>query len=502
MNDNDNKNPPKTRRLNMLKLVEQVKSRHQDKSKKSPQLSKQPLAPEQLKLESLEPRILLSADLAVDVSSQLNLEHRQPGEHLVVNLNVENNGDIATNAPFKVDLYASLDGSLGDDDILLGSKTFTGKLSADQQKLLKVPLELPETLAPANYTLIAKVDGEGKIAENDESNNVSSLGNLNVEWSFGVVSGHKGSTVLNLKTADGTEATFKLTGGGQGTVDYQNGQFNIALTGTTARSSLLVTVVNGSGPGTIGSINSALGLSSIKVSNVALTGDINVNGKLAILSLGNVSNSRIAIAGQGAKLDVSAGNIENLDFQSATPVGKFIANQWLDTDGQVDKLTAPSLASLRISGDFQADLNLAGADKNGFGLRSATIGGVSSGDWNVQRKAGTLTLGSTSVNWHAAFGDAISTLRCKGDLFGSLNMPSILTLQVDGDINAAEVNVGADLGADGVLGGDGMNADAFSQGRLNQLIVKGDVNNSNLRIGVNPIDGIYGNNNDVLLSSA
>lgn len=448
-------------------------------------------------METFEPRVLLSADLAINLTPDLHLDHKLPGEHLTVKIDVKNSGDTASSAPFRVEMVASLDDTLSDDDVVIGSKNFSNKLSPAQQKTLTLPVDLPKTLDTGNYTLIARVDTENKIPESNETNNTSNLGSLNVEWAFGAVEGHKGSSVLTVKAEDGAEATFKLTGGGRGSVSYENGQFNIDLTGTTSRSDLTVKITANSGPSSIGDINSGAGLRSIKLSNAALAGDININGSLTKLSLGNVSDSHIRISGVTGKLDVTASNIQNLNFESTLAIGKFTANQWLDTDAEADLLKAPALASLSINGDFQADLHLTSTDAGGFALRTANINGASTGAWNIQGKASTLNLGSTTDTWNAAFTGGISILKSDGDLSGNLSTPSILTLHVGRNLSEAEINVGANLGADGILGGVGANADSFITDKLKplkQLRVIGNINDSTFRIGVNPNDDAYDGN--------
>ncbi|WP_367154929.1 choice-of-anchor D domain-containing protein [Methylomonas sp. HYX-M1] len=477
-------------------LVQSIRDKHQKPSADN-RPNHPPYSPQHLKLERLEPRLLLSADLAIDIGQDLALENQVPGDRISVTLNLSNDGDASVSKP-EVAVWASLDDTLDENDILLGSGKATGKLADGQDKTVKLKLNLPKDLIPGDYTLFAEADPNAKLTENDETNNVTNIGTLNNIWAFGEVDGHKGNVTLNVETEDGTEASFKLTGGGSGSVSYADGQFAIQLADTGNRSNLTVNIKDGDG--SIGSITSATGLSSIKLINAPLQGDIQIGGNLAKLSLDDVLGGSVVIEGTSGKLNVTAKDIKDLSFDSATAIGKFTANEWLDTDDTADSLTAPSLAALKIKGDFQADLNLSQADAKGMTLGSATIGGDSSGEWLVLGKTGRLLLDSTSGSWHGTFTGEISLLKTKGDLAGTLDTPNVKNLQVGRNLNAAVLNIGANLGSDGALGGTGDAADSFGQAAIANFFVKGDVADSRIRIGMNPTNGSYDDGDDSLLS--
>jgi VCBS repeat-containing protein len=71
-----------------------------------------------------------------------------------------------------------------------------------------------------------------------------------------------------------------------------------------------------------------------------------------------------------------------------------------------------------------------------------------------------------------------------------------------GDLENSEILIGGDLGADGQLGGFGVDADTYSGGDLGDLLITGSMISSSVRVGQDPVDGILDNGNDVLLDGS
>ncbi|THJ19742.1 MAG: tandem-95 repeat protein, partial [Nitrospira sp. CG24D] len=89
--------------------------------------------------------------------------------------------------------------------------------------------------------------------------------------------------------------------------------------------------------------------------------------------------------------------------------------------------------------------------------------------------------------------------------FGSVNGGTIAattmsgTLHIKGDMQNASILIGANLGQDGKLGGTGTDSDSFGAGSLPKLVINGNMTSSTVRIGVDPVDGLFGNGNDVIV---
>ncbi|HKA59929.1 MAG TPA: Ig-like domain-containing protein, partial [Gemmatimonadales bacterium] len=86
-----------------------------------------------------------------------------------------------------------------------------------------------------------------------------------------------------------------------------------------------------------------------------------------------------------------------------------------------------------------------------------------------------------------------------GTCLGGFSVQGIAIL---GDLENSEILIGADLGADGQLGGSGADADTYSGGDLGDLLITGSMISSSIRVGQDPVDGIFDNGDDVLLDGS
>jgi hypothetical protein len=83
---------------------------------------------------------------------------------------------------------------------------------------------------------------------------------------------------------------------------------------------------------------------------------------------------------------------------------------------------------------------------------------------------------------------------------GTLAVPAVETLTIVGSVTNARIYIGTSFGQDGKLGGSGANADAYGQGIVRELLtIGGSVTSSVIRVGVDPMDGIFGNGNDTIV---
>ncbi len=329
-------------------------------------------------LESLEPRLLLAADLTGVLQAPAAIDPAVPTNTASAVVQVQNLGNQNVNQS-QIGIYASLDAVLDSSDLLLGTAN-TGQVGAGQSKNVTVNLTLPNTLQPVTYTLLAKVDHANALAENSEANNVAVGGTVNVKWQFGNVPGRSGSTTLTLREADGTTVTFSLSGPGTGEVIRDGSNWDLKITGTTASSAVTITT-NSGGNGRV-TLN-----------------DIHVFGPLAA-------------------------------FTAAT------------TD---------------LTGTMAID-------------GPVNISGI---------LPGAITLRSVSG--------------------GTLAVPSVEALTILGSTTNATFLIGATLGQDGQPGGTGVNADTYGQGRIGLFTVTGAMTNTAVRVGIDPVDGTYGNGNDQLI---
>ncbi|HJU05763.1 MAG TPA: CARDB domain-containing protein [Nitrospiraceae bacterium] len=197
-------------------------------------------------LEPLEPRVLLTADLAAAVQAVQIIDPVVPQQNGSATVRLLNQGDARTpnNVDIGVNVFASQDQTFDASDVLLGTGKASGRLNVGASENVNVALRFPSTLTPGARTLLAVADPSNRIAENSEINNVAVGPSVNVVWQFGAVPGRSGNTNLTLRDADGTDVTFALSGGGTGEVT-RFFPWDVRLTDTTPQSILFVTGVGG-----------------------------------------------------------------------------------------------------------------------------------------------------------------------------------------------------------------------------------------------------------------
>jgi uncharacterized delta-60 repeat protein len=172
--------------------------------------------------------------------------------------------------------------------------------------------------------------------------------------------------------------------------------------------------------------------------------------------------------------------------------------------------------TLTISGKSVnlADVTISGTLK-ALNARTANLFGT----LHVTGAIGKLVLANINgVVWSGSSIASITAANVSGSIFatgalGNLNLGSVAggTIAsgsgVIGTVAAAALTnahilSGANLGADGILGGTGANADSFNAGSIKAVKVKGAITTSFIGAGVNPVDNTFGNNDDKLANSA
>ena len=148
---------------------------------------------------------------------------------------------------------------------------------------------------PGSYRMLSVIDPQNAVKESNESNNVANGAGFQLNWKFGTVPGHSGSTPLTLRDTDGTDVAFSLSGPGSGQVTLQGAQWNVLLTGVTNKSTFLVkTNSGGDGRVRLNDIRIAGSLDSLSASKMDLLGTLAMDGLVSSLTLGNVQGGTVA----------------------------------------------------------------------------------------------------------------------------------------------------------------------------------------------------------------
>jgi N-acetylneuraminic acid mutarotase len=341
--------------------------------------------------------------------------------------------------------------------------------------------------------------------------------------------------------SDGDSYTVKLSGPGTVLVqratdaDGRGPIGTILLTGTTAKSSLSVTVkkaATGDGKVTIGQIVGDGDLKSLSAAKSDLIGaGLDINGWVGQITLGDLKNE------MGIWTDIRLGGTATQSTKIT--LGEVWDSRRIEVGAKLASLTAqrvlgsPSLSAPAIdklstaAGPLQIDLLVNGAVKS-----ISTKGGGASGDWqaasfgtiavsgggfdgSVQAGATRATLGKTAAlgKLTVSGGDFTGHLHALGNV-GTVQISkdkagrggsmldahsaaaSFGTVNIGKDLTNSVILAGANLGADLELEGTGAAADSFGPGSIAKFSVGGQVQETMVGAGLDPMGLVFRNGND------
>lgn len=441
-------------------------------------------------LESLEPRLLMSADLVGSIAAAPIPDDVLPSDKFNVSVIVRNVGAHTAVLTPVVRLYASNTGQVDSQSIALGESSIRNSIiRANQSVSVNVTADASRIGDTGNYSLFAVVDATNRIQESNENNNVALAGQpLHVVWSFGAVPGHSNSDSITLTDDFGTRVTFTLTGGGRGDVVLGDDGFDLHLTGTSANSVLKITASGGRGYTTLGDVLVDGAIKQIEAAKADLAGSLSIGGTVRSILLGDIGDgASISIAGAGVPVKLTAGEVAGASIQSASGFESIAIEAWLPGAGGRGVIAAPSIGKLLVDGAFGADLDLTGA-ASGLTLAKVTIDGrITGGAWNVGGSAGPISAKSIEAGWQGSFQGAVQKVSTERDLGGTLAAPSIGTLDVGRNMVGARLLIGA------------ISSGQFGPGFIGEMNVDGAIIDSTVLVGVDPVDGSYDNGDDVIV---
>ncbi len=368
-----------------------------------------------------------------------------PNQDERVSVRVVNLSEVPAKGLVAIQLFLSTDQTLQDHQYG-GDKMAGGlvkaKLNLDEleSKVFKVPFFSPVDITPGSYYLLAKVDYQEQMEELNENNNVVASP-ATYEWKRQV--GEGGSKKLAVFDASGALVTFQMKGDGSAVIDPTDDGFDITVTGTTVNSSLKVSSKGHDFD--LHDIHVSGDLKDLRGKEAILTGSLEIDGGVAQLQLGDVDDDHTITIGGSAEatpVKIQFGHVTDLVLNSDSPISQLKALSWTDNDAIADRIIAPWLGKLQIAGDFAAGLLLSGEDASGATLGNAKItGDLTGGSWNVTGEAGSVTAGSATADWSAAFTGKVSKMRFNGDVNGDLSALSIGKLDIRGSLAGATVRL-------------------------------------------------------------
>jgi hypothetical protein len=194
---------------------------------------------------------------------------------------------------------------------------------------------------------------------------------------------------------------------------------------------------------------------------------------------------------------------------TATTVGRFGASSGdaapqftLKTDDGTSvtfSLEGPGSGEVLQDGNGPS-IRLHGTDDRSFVmiLTEGGAGQVSLDHASIEGALGSLIAPTTGLVGDLAAHGPIGSLALGNVEGGTISAPSIRGLTVLGDVSQSTLLIGAQLGNDARIGGTGADADLFGPGSIAALYVGGSMSGTTVRIGQDPVDGMFDNGNDAI----
>ncbi len=313
-----------------------------------------------------------------------------PGDRGQVRAILTNLGttDIKTTVPLIVEL-------LDEGDSAATITTFDAKVSLKPGRsvTIRIPISINLDWPQEQSNISVRFDGAPLADENQANDRAADARLYEVRHQFGNVDGRAGSTRLSFNQGEQI-VTLSLSGrDGLGEVSLDDdGRIKLELTGTTLSSSAKLTVKGGNRTAELAQVTIEDDLRSFSANTANLQGDFFAGGLLHSLTLNHVSDSEIVVAGVGTarqKLAVALGQVSESSLNAGMIISSLKAIQWLD-EVEVAAIVAPSLGSLAIAGDFEADLHLSDTTSR-TALNKADIkGNLRDATWRLASHVGTI----------------------------------------------------------------------------------------------------------------
>lgn len=220
-----------------------------------------------------------------------------------------------------------------------------------------------------------------------------------------------GKTQKTYTDSAGHVVTVSISGPGSIQIDFlSTGNADPAdfiITGTTAKSSITITVAAKAATN-ITAIQITGSLDKFTATSANFTGTFAITGTLASLTLGNVTGigSTITVSGASIPTTYKFSKIQNLTLDSSSPIKSLSATSWTSTNNLADSLTAPSISTIKITGNFDASITTTSS------LTTFSAANITGGAWVITGSIKSLSAGTISDNSITAA--SIATLKVKG----------------------------------------------------------------------------------------
>jgi cyclophilin family peptidyl-prolyl cis-trans isomerase len=469
-----------------------------------------------------------------------------PGEKGTVGVTISNNGGATYSGLIDLGVYLSkADGyststrtPLGPDpkglildtvidDIIGQLDDLQVSIASGASITLTLPVTVPEQLVSGfnAYRMIAEVvpaDSSADLFADDNAALNGTYHGLVSEFglvptrALGVLLDSQASSVmtfagilnakLSVRTSDAGVATFSMSGPGTGRFALSSGGTDLLVSGTNSAS-----ILNLNSPDIIdfNSIDVSSTIGTVNLSSTTVAGYLTFSGGVRLLNLGDVdlADGRIVLGAFNTNNSVGAtlnfGTVKNVSLESDQPITALNARQWLDPDGEFDRILAPALGKLNITGkastgasdpgiagDFEADvvvygtktvgsLAVKGQMRDAFVQANGHITSVTAGSM-LNSGLSSFSLGGLTVKGAVADSriSAFTTL-AKASV-GSLATSEVLAKTITaftslGAVSQTNIEASANIGT---LTLASLSSSSVAAAGITSLILSGDVTNS------------------------
>lgn len=458
-------------------------------------------------LEGLEPRSMLSADLAISVGTLKEGFDRTGNQNLKLPVTVVNAGDLPLQGGGSIDYFLSLDRTLDGSDFRFASTALPNVRGAGSSGTITLNTLKPALLAPrvghavpsGQYFIIAHVVTNRQGADSNTSNDTAATtSTIDINYAFGNVNG-KPNVPLTVTMPNGNTVTFSLRGLGFGQVVNADGRIFVALQGTTTQSLFRIDPAKRNLGASISGLTVNGSLKELIADRIGVDGNVTISGAVGKVILGNIAHSTFQINGFGVDVSIQLGQVTDSSLTSRTPIRSLTVDRWRDTDLTPDTLSTPYIETLSSHGDFEAGVSTTTSHK-GFSIKRLVTSGHISGTWSVRGSVNELQVGSIAADFTGTFRGVLNSVMVRGNAGGTFGSGNIKRMIVGGNLVGATYLAGASLGANGVLDGTSVD-DTFTAAHIGLIEVRGQMINSNVAAGMQTTDGIIGNSDDQLASS-
>ncbi|MGD2174555.1 MAG: CARDB domain-containing protein, partial [Candidatus Brocadiaceae bacterium] len=416
-----------------------------------------------------------------------------------VAVTVENAGEGDAGAS-SLRLFLSSDGQYGPGDIELGSLTVPGIAGGDTWSG-SVPFDLGATPGEetGDYYWIACVDPDDAVQESAEDNNWDAGNAVYVALSHSWRSGPVRVTIFDTAGAgavDPDDFQVKFGNGGVKAIKLSGSRSMVGLGVTISGASSVGSIKDGRKgvPGQLAFIASDASIGKLKLKSGMTGYDLNAE------TLGGLAFPA-DVDGDGQSDDATAiyceGTIGKFQFDGGVGGDIYIGGGGIslgkakNNSGGYhgDLVTTGGIGKLQLGGSFGSSIRTGGSVGK-FQLKDGAFGGtlMVSGHLGKLDVKGADVLAGARVR----IGGELGKLGIKGSIRGAAGPDGTVQIlagaigkvTVKGSVQNARILAGADLGEDWAVGGTGVDADTFRQGRLDKISIKGSVADSLIGAGL------------------